>query len=243
MRKLKFFTVLIIVSIIIVGCSSGGTNEGLNKKEVLEKVEAQYKDLKSTSAEAELAIENVVNNASQMITQTIDTKFLYGTEGTITHIHTKQKNVNADNSELNVEFYKTPEGAYLNDGMLWQKYAGAENYNTTYKPLVESLKEASDKMDMKEEDDHYVFIFKGKDASVYNAVKNPFTINFQGLEPDVIDLDVSYKIKKDTMYLDDVFIGASNLRDEANKSSIEGKIKFFDFNETDDIEIPPEAKN
>lgn len=242
MKRLKLFSILLLLSIVIVGCTSGSNND-LNKEDVLVKVEEQSKDLQSVTAEVDFEIENTANNQSEKLLQNIEAVVLYGKGGTITHTHTKQGNISADNSQQNIEFYKTPEVAYLFDGMMWQKYSGSESYATTYKPLMDTLIDSSDELEMKEEDNHYIFSFKGKNPKLYNFVKIPFSISFEGLDENLLDLDVSFKVKKNTMHIEDVLIGASYTLDESNKSSIAGDVKFSKFNETKDIKIPEEVKN
>ncbi|MGO1469393.1 MAG: hypothetical protein ACTHW2_05165 [Tissierella sp.] len=241
MKKLKFISILLLLSVLIVACNGASSNEGLDMDEVLNNMEENSEDLKSVSENVEFKIENNINNELKKMEQEMESVFLYGEEGTITHIHTKQKSV-ANGQQQTMEFIKIPGEAHIYDGIKWQKYTGSENYSTTYKPVMDTLLTAKNGMEMKEEEDSYVFYFKGRDAAVYDSIRVPFNLSYQGVKPGDIDLDITFKINKENMNMENAYIGSSVSVNDDSSDAI-GEIEFFDFDETEDIELPDEVKS
>lgn len=230
------------VVFLLAGCDSMSSNQKLDQKTVVERIQKEADELKSISEKLTLSIENQLPGLQNKMDQDFESVYVYGQEGTITHIHTKQKN-KQNGQEQTIEFYKTPKEAYLFDGQAWQKHTGDENYNSTYKPVLDSLIEAADSMQMTEEEDRYVFDFAGKDAKVYEAVQPIFQINFNQADASDLDLLVSFDVLKESMTLGHVTIEATNEPSPNQFSKIQGKMDFADVDQTKTIEIPAEVTN
>lgn len=242
MLKKRFFIVVSFFSLTLAGCGSVASNDKLDQNEVVEKVKEKEGKVKSVSQKLALTIENRLPQLQNTISQDFESTYLYGNEGVMTHIHTKQ--INQQNGmEQTLEFYKTPEEAYIFDGQNWQKHTGDENYNSTYKPVLDSFFEAAEKMEMTEEKETYLFQFKGKDEQVFKAVQPVFQINFNQADVSNLDLDIQFEIAKENMALTKANIGAANKMNEDQFSEIKGTMEFYDFDKTKEMEIPAEVKN
>ena len=231
------------VSFILTGCGSMSANKNLSKGEVIKQTQKEAIDLTSVSEKLTLTIDNDIGNVQQKAEQQFDTVYLYNDGGNLSHIHTQQVNTSPDGNKQELGFYKTPEKAYIFDGNSWQKHNGEENYSSTYKPVLDSFIRATDELTMTEEETHYVFAFEGKNEALFDAVQPIFNIQFNGEFKDNLVSNVSFKLNKENMLLDDVLIEVENDMQDQGKSTVTGIISFYDFNETKDIKIPDDVKN
>lgn len=242
MRKFKILPLLLLVAIIAMACSPGNPNDDLSKDEIVDKAVKDARNLESAAQDVELVIINDLEQGSEELVQNIEAEFMYGGEGTITHVHTLQENDIEGNEQI-IEFYKVPEDAYIKTGGMWQKFTGSENYSTTYKPILETLKSSIDYLEVEEEDEHYLLSYKGKDAELFNIIKVPFSIEYPSFDPNNIELDVFFKVEKESMRLVESYFGTEAILDENNRSEVNGAMEFYDFNDIDEIIVPEEAKN
>ena len=172
-------------------------------------------------------------------TQNIDleSKMIFDDQKNIDSIHTS--NVTTKNDlEQTFDFYKGPDGIFANQGSGWEKYSGGENYATTYKPILDTFLDVVDDLEMKELDSDYEFKFTGRDGNIFRAVRKPYSINYNGITDDEIDLDIVYIIEKETMLLRQSKIGTKGSLAENNTATINAETIFKDFNTIETIENP-----
>lgn len=241
MNKKTKTLLILFASFTLAGCGKAASNDKLSKEEVVQKVQEQAKELTSVSQKLALTLDNNLPEVKQFVEQDFNTVYLYGAEGTITHIHTKQTN-KADGQEQTLEFYKTPDEAYIFDGNNWDKYSGSENYSSTYKPALDAFVVAADDLDMTESDTHYSFDFKGNDQTVFQKVQPVFNITFNEADLSNLETTISFKVSKENMNIDDSLIEVENDKGNNAYSKVTGKMSFYDFDKTKEIIIPDNAK-
>lgn len=244
MKKTKIFLVLSFVALFLIGCEAGGgkANQNLNKEEVMEKARKSFTELKSLHQVTNINLITKLDETEEEQNIELESKMIFDNKQNIESIHTK--NITTKNELVQTfDFYKGSEGIFANQGSGWEKYTGGENYATTYKPILDTFLEVVDDLEMTELDSDYEFKFTGKNGNIFRAVGKPYSINYNGITDDEIELDIVYLIEKETMLLRESKIGTKGILTENNSAMINADTKFTDFNTLKTIENPTNLKD
>lgn len=216
---------------------SGKTNQNLSKKEVIEKARDSIKGLNSLNQVTNINLVTTLDDREENQNIELESKMIFDDQQNIESIYTS--NVTTKNNLVQTfDFYKGSDGIFANQGTGWETYNGGENYATTYKPILDTFLDVVDDLEMTELDSDYEFKFTGKNGNIFRAVGKPYSINYNGITDDDIDLDIVYIIEKETMLLRQSKVGTKGSLSESNTATINAETTFKDFNTFETIENP-----
>ncbi len=239
MKKIKLFVLFSFVAVVLIGCEMGDskTNQTLSKEEVIEKARESINGLDSLNQETNINLVTKLDDLEETQNIELESKMIFDDQKNIDSIYTS--NVTTKNDLVQTfDFYKGPDGIFADQGNGWEKYSGGENYATTYKPILDTFLDVVDDLEMTELDSDYEFKFTGRDGNIFRAVGKPYSINYNGITDDEIDLDIVYIIEKKTLLLRQSKIGTKGSLAENNTATINAETTFKDFNTFETIENP-----
>ncbi|NLB21973.1 MAG: hypothetical protein GX833_01735 [Clostridium sp.] len=239
MKKIKLFILFSFLAVVLIGCEmgSGKTNQNLSKKEVIEKARDSIKGLNSLNQVTNINLVTTLDDREENQNIELESKMIFDDQQNIESIYTS--NVTTKNNLVQTfDFYKGSDGIFANQGTGWETYNGGENYATTYKPILDTFLDVVDDLEMTELDSDYEFKFTGKNGNIFRAVGKPYSINYNGITDDDIDLDIVYIIEKETMLLRQSKVGTKGSLSESNTATINAETTFKDFNTFETIENP-----
>lgn len=237
MKKIKIILFVIFISLLLSGCDTGESNDKLTKEEVLEKSRINFENLESLEQKSEIFLDfDLKDNKS---TQTIDMNVTmkYDENKNIDNIYTRNQTIQDGNSRV-FGFYKSSDGAFINDGTGWTEYNSPEDYSTTYKPTLDSFLDTANSMNMTETESTYEFKYTGKDGNIFRTAAKPYNINYRGIGDDNIQIDLKYVVNKENMFLLEADVKTKAVANPENKISINGRSIFSDFNSIKEINRP-----
>lgn len=237
MKKKKIMMVITFMTLFLVGCGNGNKNDNLNKKEVITRSQEQFNDLTAIrqNTDINIMIDTEANQDHQIIE--LESEMIYDEDKNIEQIYTVNKSTTNDQVQT-LDFYKGPKGTYSNQGNGWMEHVSGESYSSTYEPILTSFLAIADKMEMTENENQYEFKYTGKDGNVFRKAGEPYSMSYQGVSEDEIELDITYQIDKESMYIYQSEVRTSAKMDENNELTINAKTNFMDFNDVTDIEQP-----
>lgn len=242
MKKTNLITFLALLTLFLVGCGNDNKNDNLNKEEVITMAQERFEDLNSVRQSTKIDL--VTDMEMEQNTQTIDleAEMIYDDDKNIEKIYTQNKTTNNDHVQT-LDFYKDPAGTYSDQGGGWAEHTSGESYSSTYEPVLSSFLEIVDKMEMAEDETQYTFTYSGKDGNVFRKAGGPYSMSYQGVTEDEIELDITYWINKENMFIHQTEVQTSAQMDADNKITINAKTIFSDFNAVSDVEKPTEIDN
>lgn len=234
MRALKEAAALGFLVLFLAGC--GGENENLDKEEVIQKTEDSFAELDSLKQATEIDISMEEADRSSKTDLDFDVEMIYDEEKNIESIRTKTERVQNDVTDT-LDFYKGEEGTYANQGMGWQEHNAGESYASTYEPNMDAFLDVADKMEMTESETHYEMHYTGQDGNIFRSVGKPYDIKYTGIQDDDVEVDVTYMIDKETMFIEELTIGTKG-EAQGTKIAIDAHTKFKDMNNVETVEAP-----
>ncbi len=146
-----------------------------------------------------------------------------------------------------IEYYSTNEATYAQmDDSGWEDMAGAEEQfdqsDTEYGDVAQIIIDLKDDEDfeMEAEDDTFTFTFEGKSEDVYNALENPYSLTFTGLDVEDIEQELTITVDSETYHIEHL---QAKLVAEKDGEKLEMNIDhvYEQINDIDDISIPEDV--
>lgn len=235
--KKRFF--LVFTGLFLVGCQ-----KELNKEELINEISEQNEEIESyhTFWEAEINVKNRTTNEEDHSTAMMDLEVVES-ENAYKGIveETSQENETAS------EYYVTEEGIYENDNDTgWYNVESAEfdvseDLSIAHNKIVKLINELEDELELEKEDGNYFLVFDGVSEKVYNAMKEPYSLDVTGFHEDDIEHHLKIEINEDDFNIEHLE-NLTQAENEYSKISIGVEHDFSDINQIDSIEVPEEVK-
>lgn len=238
MKKSVLSSVL-VATFLLVGCEKSLTSE-----EVVTEVKANQDTVENYQAVIDLKVSITEQESDEVLQNNSSNSDIVFSETTLDNYGTIS--VSDGTNTMKQEHYSIGDQAYLNiDDEGWmdvsaQQESLFQNTGTTYEHLVPVVEAISQAGEMTEDDDSYIYTFKGVSEELYAALEAPYSLSFGTVPPNEVTHDARLVIDKETLIIEELSSKLSGTQ-EGHELFMDIKQEYDNMNEMNEMIIPQEV--